>query len=85
MQPEELRTLRRQIGASQAELGDAIGLSRVTIGLMERGDAPIEKRTELAVRYVAEHADMVFQTEDGKSVVVEVKGRPAKVKPDDQG
>jgi len=37
---------------SQAELAEAIGMSRVTIGLMERGEAPIEKRTELAVRYV---------------------------------
>ena len=52
MQPNELREIRREAGMSQAELAEAIGMSRVTIGLMERGEAPIEKRTELAVRYV---------------------------------
>ena len=52
MQPEELKAMRVEAGMSQAELGAAIGMSRVTIGLMERGEAPIEKRTELAVRYV---------------------------------
>lgn len=52
MQPEELKILRKSAGYTQGELGDAIGLSRVTIGLMERGDAPIEKRTAIAVRAV---------------------------------
>lgn len=39
---------------TQAQLGKEIGLSRECVGLMERGDAPIERRTELAVLYVAE-------------------------------
>ena len=56
MQPEELKALRVKAGMSQAALGEAIGMSRVTIGLMERGEAPIEKRTGLAVRYVVEQA-----------------------------
>ena len=54
MQPEGLKALRMEAGLSQAELAEAIGMSRVTVGLMERGEAPIEKRTELAVRYVVE-------------------------------
>jgi len=54
MQPEGLKALRMQAGLSQAELAELIGMSRVTVGLMERGEAPIEKRTELAVRYVVE-------------------------------
>ena len=54
MQPKEMKALRKAARMSQAELGDAIGMSRITVGLMERGDAPIEKRTELAVRYVVE-------------------------------
>jgi DNA-binding XRE family transcriptional regulator len=54
MQPEELKALRMNAGLSQAELGELIGMSRVTVGLMERGEARIEKRTELAVRYVVE-------------------------------
>lgn len=54
MQPEGLKALRMQAGLSQVELAELIGMSRVTVGLMERGEAPIEKRTELAVRYVVE-------------------------------
>ena len=54
MQPEGLKALRMQAGLSQAELAELIGMSRVKVGLMERGEAPIEKRTELAVRYVVE-------------------------------
>ena len=55
MQPDEMKSMRKAAGMSQAELGEAIGLSRVTVGVMERGEAPIEKRTGLAVRYVVEH------------------------------
>lgn len=53
MQPDELKTLRKAAGMTQGEMGEAIGMTRETIGLMERGAAPIERRTELAVRYVA--------------------------------
>lgn len=53
MQPEELKALRKATGLSQAQMGEEMGLSRVTIGLMERGEAPIEKRTELAARWIA--------------------------------
>ncbi|RYF17853.1 MAG: helix-turn-helix domain-containing protein [Oxalobacteraceae bacterium] len=52
MQGEEMKALRTRAGLSQAGLGEAIGMARETIGAMERGAAPIEKRTELAVRYV---------------------------------
>lgn len=53
MQPDEMKALRVSAGLTQAGLADAIGMTRVSVGLMERGQAPIEKRTELAVRYVA--------------------------------
>lgn len=49
MQAAELKILRRRAGLSQSELADAIGMARETIGLMERGAAPIEKRTKAAV------------------------------------
>ncbi len=49
MHAAELKILRRRAGLSQSELADAIGMARETIGLMERGAAPIEKRTETAV------------------------------------
>lgn len=52
MHADELKAIRKAAGLSQAALGDAIGMARETIGAMERGMAPIETRTELAVRYV---------------------------------
>lgn len=58
MQPDELKALRNAAGLTQAEMANAIGLSRVTVGLMERGGAPIERRTELSIRYLAEHPEM---------------------------
>jgi len=60
MQPDEMKTLRKAIGATQAEMADAIGLSRVHYGLMERGQQPIEKRTGMAVRYLAEHPEAML-------------------------
>jgi DNA-binding XRE family transcriptional regulator len=56
MQPDELKALRKDAGMTQDELAEAIGVSRVLIGQMERGQAPIEKRTGLAVRYVVKKA-----------------------------
>lgn len=49
--PEELKALRLSARMTQQAFGEAIGVSRVTVGLMERGEAPIEKRTVSAVRY----------------------------------
>ena len=37
---------------SQADLAAAIGMARETVGAMERGQAPIELRTDLAIRFV---------------------------------
>lgn len=57
MQGDELKALRKATGLTQSAFADAIGLSRVSIGLMERGAAPIERRTALAARYLAEHPE----------------------------
>jgi DNA-binding XRE family transcriptional regulator len=59
MQPAELKALRKSVKMTQDQLADAVGLSRVTVGLMERGEAPIEKRTALAVRAVVAHPEWV--------------------------
>jgi DNA-binding XRE family transcriptional regulator len=61
MQPDELKVLRKVAGWTQDELAEAIGVSRVLIGQMERGQAPIERRTELAVRYVVDQAKLFAQ------------------------
>lgn len=57
MQPDELKALRKATGMTQEQLAIAIGMSRVSVGLMERGQAPIERRTALAVRYLSEHPE----------------------------
>ena len=54
MDGSEARELRRASKMSQAEFGVAIGLSRETIGRIERNAESIDRRTELAMRYIAE-------------------------------
>jgi len=64
MTGDEMRLLRRKVGLSQAALGAEIGLSRESIGRMERGGEGVERRTELAVRYVAEVATSQIRTRE---------------------
>lgn len=52
MQPDELRSARREMGWTQAQMAEALGLSSNFVAMMERGEKAIERRTELAVRYV---------------------------------
>lgn len=49
MQPADLRAIRKSLGMTQEAFGEAIGVSRPTVGLMERGAAPITARTEKMV------------------------------------
>ncbi len=51
----ELKDLRQRAKLSQAQLAVAIGMSRESIGRIERSHDAVEKRTELAVRYIAEY------------------------------
>lgn len=53
MQADDLKALRRNLGMTQAELAAELGLSMNFVSMMERGEKPIERRTELAVRYLA--------------------------------
>ena len=45
-----LKQARRELGLSQEGLAEAIGMTRVMVGLMERGRKGIERRTDLAVQ-----------------------------------
>lgn len=54
MSGSELKAIRKKVGLSQAEFGIAIGMTRETVGAMERDQAPIVPRTELAVRALVE-------------------------------
>lgn len=50
----EAKRLRQVSSMSQTEFGNALGLSRETIGRIERSREPLDRRTELAMRYIAE-------------------------------
>lgn len=54
LQPEHLTALRKMAGMSKTEFASALGMHRVTIGAMEAGRAPIERRTWLAARAIAD-------------------------------
>jgi DNA-binding XRE family transcriptional regulator len=54
MDGSEAQRLRRASKMSQSEFGAAIGVSRETIGRIERSPEQLDRRTELAMRYVAE-------------------------------
>jgi transcriptional regulator with XRE-family HTH domain len=52
MQGNIFRDIRKGMKLTQEELGKELGLSQKFIGMMERGDAPIERRTWLALLYL---------------------------------
>lgn len=54
MNPAELKALRKGLGWTQDRMADELAISRVYVGLMERGLKWIERRTELSVRYLAD-------------------------------
>jgi len=62
MQPDELKEIRKAMGLSQQDFAVALGVSRVLVGQMERGQAPIERRTALAAQYLAEHPEEAQRT-----------------------
>jgi len=56
MQGSELKAIRVALGMTQAMLAEELGLTTTFIGLMERDAKPIERRTELAMRYLDSQA-----------------------------
>lgn len=63
MDSEEFKSIRESAELSQAELAVFLGLSRVFVGLMERGKKPITRRTEEAMRSVGRKPAQVVSTE----------------------
>jgi len=49
MQGSELRAIRKTLGLTLAGMAQKLGLSEKFVGMMERGQAPIEERTAVAV------------------------------------
>lgn len=59
MQGSDLKAIRKSLGLSQKSMADALGITETYVGMMERGVKRIERRTDLAVRYLSEHPDEV--------------------------
>jgi DNA-binding XRE family transcriptional regulator len=50
---KELRNARKRLNnMTQKQLGDAIGIHKNSVARMERGEFPIIRTTELAVKYL---------------------------------
>lgn len=47
---EDIRDIRRQLGLTQIEFADRLGLHQSTISRMEGGSLPLDKRTTLAAQ-----------------------------------
>lgn len=63
MDGSELKFVRKAAGLTQLELANNLGLSRVFLGLMERGERPISRRTVQAVRAIEVRPLDVISTE----------------------
>jgi DNA-binding transcriptional regulator YiaG len=50
MKPEELRQIRKQLNLTQQQLADILGVSSRQVIRWEKGDYPISKIAEVAVR-----------------------------------
>ena len=63
MAPDELRALRDKAGLSRLELATELGITSFFIAMLEDGHRPIDRRTELAARYVTSGAGLSRQPE----------------------
>lgn len=52
MTAAKLIAARHRLGYTQSELAVELGISRSAVDKMERGQRPIERRTDLAIRYL---------------------------------
>ena len=61
MKGGELRRLRKSLGMTQRELGEALDLAKNTVARAERDEIPIPRTTEFAVRYL-----LIMETKIGR-------------------
>lgn len=52
MSPQEFAEWRQALHVSQARAGEMLGISRVSVGKLERGEVPVDVRTTLACRWL---------------------------------
>lgn len=55
MSGDEARALREARGLSQRELAGLLGVAANTVARWERGELPILRKTELAIRFALGH------------------------------
>lgn len=53
---DDLRTIRTELGLTQSEFADRLGLHQSTISRFEKGDLPLDKRTLLAAQSLRDAA-----------------------------
>ncbi len=73
---EELRDFRRVLGWSQQKLADELDVARNTVVRMENGQMAVERRTALAVRYLAWHHSMIEKAPTKQPVQASVQAAP---------
>jgi DNA-binding XRE family transcriptional regulator len=64
MNGSEMKEIRKHLGLIQADLGRVLDLTRVSIGLMERGDTAIDARTRLAMYYLRDNPSILSALKD---------------------
>ena len=52
MEGKELKRTRLRLKMTQKQLGEALGVHKNSVARMERGEFPIIRTTELAVKYL---------------------------------
>lgn len=55
MTPRELQKIRHDLGFSQEEMAEALGITRQHLCKLETAISPIKTTTAMAVRYLQEH------------------------------
>jgi transcriptional regulator with XRE-family HTH domain len=73
MQPEELKAIRKDLNISQAQMGEALGLTGQYIGFMENGKAAIEPRTHLAAQLLGRRRRFQKDLDDARTVIAAIE------------
>lgn len=65
--PSEFKRWRQALGLSQQRAGEKLGISRVSVGKIERGAVAVDVRTELACRWILATANWHIDVNERRS------------------
>jgi transcriptional regulator with XRE-family HTH domain len=85
MHGAELKAIRKALGWNQQQLADALDMSRVYVGQMERDQKPIERRTELSLRWLGSQHDRATLEERVARTLCRLADQPDPAASDDEG